>query len=386
MKKTLAIIVLASAMAVLCLPAAFAQNFGSVKGQAKDMDGKPIVGATVEFNNSDTGRKYDLKTNNKGEYFSLGLEPGKYKVTLNQDGKVLDSVTNFPVQLGDNTVDFDLKKSQTEAAQQKGINPEQLKKMQEQQAKAAKEKDTVKSLNDKLAAATASEQAGDFDAAIATLTEATQVDASRDLLWFKLGDAYRLSTAKVTDNDEKNKRLAASIANIEKAVDMKKKGIDSGEDKSPDAPKQLAAYYNNLGDSYAKTGNTDGAVKAYNQAAQLNPPAAGQYYFNLGATMTNANKANDPAMRKAAVEAFDKAIAADPSKADSYYWKGSNLIGMATLKDDKMVAPEGTAEAFQKYLDLSPSGPHAEEAKAMLAGIGASVETSYGSKKKTTKK
>src|SRR4030088_1622910 len=99
MKKTLAIIVLASAMAVLCLPAAFAQNFGSVKGQAKDMDGKPIVGATVEFNNSDTGRKYDLKTNNKGEYFSLGLEPGKYKVTLNQDGKVLDSVTNFPVQL-----------------------------------------------------------------------------------------------------------------------------------------------------------------------------------------------------------------------------------------------------------------------------------------------
>jgi tetratricopeptide (TPR) repeat protein len=350
------------------------------------MEGKPIVGATVEFANSDTGRKYDLKTSNKGEYFSLGLEPGKYKVTLTQDGKVLDSVTNFPVQLGDNTVDFDLKKSQNEAAQQKGINPEQLKKMQEQQAKAAKEQTTVKSLNEKLAAATTSEQAGDFDSAIATLTEATQVDASRDLLWFKLGDAYRLSLAKATDPDDKTKRLNASISNIEKAVDMKKKAIDAGEDKSPDAPKQLAAYYNNLGDSYAKAGNTEGAVKSYNQAAQLNPPAAGQYYFNLGATMTNANKANDPAMRKAAVEAFDKAIAADPTKADSYYWKGSNLIGMATLKDEKMIAPDGTAEAFQKYLELSPTGPHAEEAKAMLAGIGAAVETSYGAKKKPTKK
>ena len=386
MKRTLSILALAGAMIALCLPAAIAQNFGSVKGAAKDVDGKPIVGATVEFSNSDTGRKYDLKTNNRGEYFSLGLEPGKYKVTLTQEGKVLDSVTNFPVQLGDNTVDFDLKKSQTEAAQQKGINPEQLKKMQEQQAKAAKEQTTVKTLNEKLAAATASEQAGDFDAAIAGLTEATQVDPSRDLLWFKLGDAYRLSLAKATDPEDKNKRLTASISNIEKAVDMKKKAIDAGEDKSPDAPKQLAAYYNNLGDSYAKTGNTEGAVKSYNQAAQLNPPAAGQYYFNLGATMTNANKANDPAMRKAAVEAFDKAIAADPTKADSYYWKGSNLIGMATLKDDKMIAPDGTAEAFQKYLELSPTGPHAEEAKAMLAGIGAAVETSYGAKKKPTKK
>ncbi len=386
MKKRIAVMVLACATVALYLPSAFAQNFGSVKGVARDMQGQPIAGATVDYSNTDTGRKYSLKTNAKGEYFSLGLEPGKYKVSLTQGDKLLDSVSNFPVQLGDNNLDFDLKKSQSEAAQQKGISPEQLKKMQEQQAKVAKEQTTVKTLNEKLAAATASEQAGDFDTAIATLTEATTVDPSRDLLWFKLGDAYRQSAAKLTDPADKTKRLTESVTDMEKAVDLKKKAIDAGEDKNPESPKQLAAYYNNLGDSYAKTGNTEGAVKAYNQAATLNPTAAGQYYFNLGATMTNANKANDPAMRKAAVEAFDKAIAADPSKADSYYWKGSNLIGMATLKDDKMVAPDGTAEAFQKYLELSPTGPHADEAKAMLAGIGATVETSYGTKKKSTKK
>ena len=76
------------------------------------------------------------------------------------------------------------------------------------------------------------------------------------------------------------------------------------------------------------------------------------YYFNLGATLTNANTKNDPKMRKAAVEAFDKAIAADPTRADAYYWKGTNLIGAATLQGDKMMAPPGTAEAFQKYLEL----------------------------------
>ena len=87
------------------------------------MEGKPIVGATVEFANTDTGRKYPLKTNNKGEYFSLGLEPGKYKVTLTQDGKVLDSVTNFPVQLGENTVDFDLEEVAKRSCPAKGYQP-----------------------------------------------------------------------------------------------------------------------------------------------------------------------------------------------------------------------------------------------------------------------
>jgi hypothetical protein len=47
-----------------------------------------------------------------------------------------------------------------------------------------------------------------------------------------------------------------------------------------------------------------------------------------------------------------------------------------------MVAPDGTAEAFQKYLELQPTGPHAEEAKAMLQGLGSPVETSYGTQKK----
>ena len=37
--------------------------------------------------NTDNGRKYNLKTNKKGEYFSLGIEMGKYKVTLTQEGK-----------------------------------------------------------------------------------------------------------------------------------------------------------------------------------------------------------------------------------------------------------------------------------------------------------
>ena len=118
----------------------------------------------------------------------------------------------------------------------------------------------------------------------------------------------------------------------------------------------------------------------YNKAAQLDPARAGQYNFNIGAVLTNAGKVDD------AIVAFDKVIAADPTKADAYYWKGVNMIGKATLKGDKMVAPEGTAEAFNKYLELAPTGNYAQPAKDMLASIGASVETGFNKKKATARR
>jgi tetratricopeptide (TPR) repeat protein len=124
----------------------------------------------------------------------------------------------------------------------------------------------------------------------------------------------------------------------------------------------------------------DDAVKTYAAAAQADPTNAAQYYFNTGAVLTNAGKVDD------ALAAFDKVIAADPTRADAYYWKGVNMIGKATLQGDKMVAPPGTAEAFQKYLELQPTGTYADAAKQMLTSIGASVETSFGKKKAATKK
>jgi len=387
MKQYFVILALLLLVVGLCTSPAFAQNTVSVKGVCKDVEGKPIAGAVVDWANIETGRKYDLKTNNKGEYFSLGIAPGHYKVTLlGQDNKEIFHYSGFTVNAEENTLDFDMKKEQANAAQGAGLTPEQLKQQQEQAAKVAKENSTIKGLNEKLAAAKTASDAGDFDTAIAQITEATQMDPSRDLLWAKLGD-YELSSAvKQADNAEKTKRYDAAVTDYQKAVDLKQKALAATPQKPPDAAKTLASFYNNLGKAQAQLGKTDDAVKSYNQAAQLDPAGAGMYYFNLGAILTNANTKNDSEMRKAAADAFDKAIAADPTRADAYYWKGTNLIGAATLQGDKMVAPPGTAEAFQKYLELQPTGPHAEEAKAMLQGLGAPVETSYGTKKKTTKK
>ena len=70
--------------------------------------------------------------------------------------------------------------------------------------------------------------------------------------------------------------------------------------------------------------------------------------------------------------AADKAIAADPSKPIPYYLKGKALINKATVdpKTQKIVAPPGTTEAYQKYLELAPDGPFAADAKSILAEMG----------------
>jgi len=381
MKQRLLMLMLVVAVAALCVPPVFAQATGTVKGVCKDMEGKPIAGANLEWVNTDNGRKYNLKTNKKGEYFSLGIEIGKYKVTLTQDGKQLDSVNNFPVGGEEVTLDFDLKKSQVEAAQQKGITPEQLKQMQEQQAKAAKETNTVKVLNEKLAVANQAMQTGDFETAVNTLNEATQMDPTRDLLWARLGDAHLSSAPKQTDAAEKAKRYTDAVSDYQKAIDLKKKVMETSP--KPEDAKSLAAYYNNLGQAEARTGQLEESVKAYDQAAALNPPGAAQYYYNQGAVLTNSGKVDE------ANAAFDKSIAADPTKAEAYYQKGVNLINKATTdpKTGKVIPAPGTAEALNKYLELQPTGQFAEGAKGMLQYIGSSIETSYGSsKKKPTKK
>ena len=380
MKKRFAILVLITlVVAALGLPSLFAQASGTVKGVAKDTQGNPIADGILVWANQDNGQKYTLKTNKRGEYFSLGIAPGSYVVTLYKNADDLKAnkevfhVNKFQVTLDENNLDFDLKKEQENSAKGQGLTPEQIKAMQEAQEKQKKEVNTVKSLNDKLNAAKTAADAGDYDTAIASLNEATQVDPSRDLIWFKLGDYYRLSVPKQTDPAEKQKRLDSAVQSYKKAVELKQ---GTTNDKDPNAAKSLAAYYNNLAEAYAKAGKTDDAVKTYAQAAQVDPTGAGQYYFNTGAVLTNTGKVDD------AIVAFDKVIAADPNRADAYYWKGVNLIGKATLQGDKMVAPPGTADAFQKYLELQPTGTYADAAKQMLASIGASVETTYGTTKK----
>ena len=411
MKKSILSVILLAAVSALLTVLASAQggSYATVQGTCKDGQGNLITDAQVVWLNENDGRTYKLKTDKKGHFFSLGIEPGQYTITLSKDGKVLDQQKGYHVGLDEVTYDIDLKQTQEQAlkdtAKKQGVSTEEIKKQQEEQAKAEKYNTTVKSANDKLKAAGEMIKAQDYDKAIATLTEVTQIVPDQDVAWYQLGSAYLASTKSQTDAAEKTRRNTEGYNDLQKAIDLYKQRTGAGQTPAqgstptqggtppPAKPSganapdnvRLAVYYDNFGAAAAHLGKTQEAVNAYQQAAALDPSKAGDYYFKVGAVLTNSG--TDQNARKQAAEAFDKAIAADPSKADAYYWKGSNLMGMASTDNSgKLVAPPGTAESFQKYLELQPSGGHAEEAKAMLAALNQTVETSFGTKKSTPKK
>jgi tetratricopeptide (TPR) repeat protein len=128
-----------------------------------------------------------------------------------------------------------------------------------------------------------------------------------------------------------------------------------------------------MGQAYGKMGDVKQSADAYEMAAKTQPQSAGMYYFNEAATFYNAGKTDD------AATAADKAIQADPKRADAYYIKAQSLIPKASVdpKTQKITAPQGCVEAYQQYLELAPEGPRAEEVKGILTGIGAQVKSSY---------
>jgi tetratricopeptide (TPR) repeat protein len=359
MKRHFLLYGLVLVLGALMVPAVQAQ-MATVKGAVRDREGKPIVGAKVHFVNKENGRKFDIKTDKKGEYYSLGLTSGNYTVTLlDANGQQLFQLGNVRLTLGEeNTVNIDLQKEQAQAAQE--MTPEQKAAIEAQQKEVSK----VKGLNDMLAQTKTAEDAGNFQQAVQIMEQATQADPTRDILWARLADVERSLAKTQTDPSERKATLLKSVEDYKKAI----------------AIKPQAAYYNNMGESLGRAGDVQGAIAAYDQAAQMDPTHAGQFYFNEGAVLTNAGKADE------ANAAFDKAIQADPTHAESYYQKGVNLLGKATLdKNGKMVAPPGAEQALNKYLELAPTGPNAEAARQILASMGATVETNYG-KSKSKKK
>jgi tetratricopeptide (TPR) repeat protein len=352
-------------MAVLA-PLSLSAQRSPVRGHVIGEDGKPLAGAEIVLVNRDNGQKFTMKTDKKGDFINIGVTLGIYHLTVNKDRKVLFE-KDLAVTGEEKFEEIDIPKAKEESRQEalKQLTPEQRKQIEEQQKAAEAERAKISNLNQMLAEAKAAEDSGNYDRAISLYKQATAADSTKDLLWARLGGAYLNAGSKVPAGDR-----ATAAEDYTQAVEAYKKAVAIKGSE--------AAYHNNLGQAYAKLGKTDAAMSEYNTAAQLDPPNAGLYYYNLGAILTNVGKLDD------ANAAFDKAIAADPNRADAYYWKGVNLLGKATLKDNKMVAPPGTAENLNEYLALAPNGPHAGSAKELLASIGAKVETKYtkGDKKK----
>ncbi len=298
--------------------AAYAQT-GGIKGKVVDEKNQPVAGATVIIEAVDgMGRKFTVKSNNRGEYIQIGLPPGQYKVTAQKD--TLSDFVQLKVGLGMNE-DINLT---LRAGGAGGEASEADRKKAEARIAAVKAafEAGVKFSNE-----------GKHDEAIAKFNEV-------------LAEA-----PKCTECYTNIAAVYAQKKDFDQAEAMYKKAIEINPNS--------AEAYSGLANVYNAQKKFDQAAEASAQAAKLGSAGPGgasaSVLFNQGVIAWNAGKYPE------AKKAFEEAIKLDPKLADAYY-----LLGMANLNQGSM--PDAV-QAFEEYLKLAPAGQYAQQAKEILKQI-----------------
>lgn len=135
------------------------------------------------------------------------------------------------------------------------------------------------------------------------------------------------------------------------------------QESSGSAKPEAEAFANaGLGEVYARTGKTAEAVKAFDLAVQFDAVHTGMYLRNEALIFMQAGNA------EAQVAVAEKAIKADPRDAVPYFVKADGLVKISgvDLAAKHFDLPAGCAAAYERYLSLTPNGPYASEAQAIL--------------------
>jgi tetratricopeptide (TPR) repeat protein len=371
-------------LALMLATVALAQDDGRLNGQIIDKDGKPYADVTVSIKNSDTGQTYTIKTDKNGKFVQLGMRGGIYIITSTNAKDNFTFSEKFVVSTEkDNEYKLDVKA----AMATNGPSAEEVKKREEEQNKfkdmklhfdnGVKSMAEANDLRTQLRTAPADQKSAlqekrtaDCQTAVTEFTQAEQ--GAKDvknhaLVWANLGSA-----------DECANKYDDAAASFQKAIDL--------------AP--AAGYYTGLATNDANAGaaSTDpkaseakftDASAACDKAVALDPAAGATCWKNLGIVLSNKGRMKD------AISPLQKATTADPKDAQSWLMLGNALTATIEPKQegDKMtyVIPPGTADAYQKAIDLAPGTPTAKQAQDALDGLNAmsgGQDTTVGARKK----
>jgi tetratricopeptide (TPR) repeat protein len=303
------IAVVGTALAVAPSSAA-AQTSGTVRGIVTDASGQPVEGATVTITGEATGRKYQSRTNRRGEFIQIGLTVGPYVLIAEKD------------------------------------------KLASEPAKAAVRNSAPASVS-------------------LTLGAAPSAAASKESTTF--GEGVALSTAgKHAEAIEKfNAGIVANPACFEcynnigyshtqmKEYDKAETAYKKAAELKPDN----ATAWNGLANIYNAQRKFDLAAEASKKATELSGGAAASgagggsadAMYNQGVILWNGGKVAD------AKKQFEAAIQANPSHAEAHY-----QLGMALVNEGNLA---GAGTEFETYLKLAPEGPNAATAKSLVAQL-----------------
>lgn len=297
----------------LALPAA-AQ--GMITGTVVDAKGQPVADAKITIEQTDgVNRKFDTKSDKKGEFIQIGLQSSSFKVTAEtKDGAATATArvsqsrpANVRLVIG---------------AGAPGGDP----------ALAAKTAELRKAFEEGVAFS----RAGKFDESVEAFNKAVAINPRCQDCFYNIGFSY----AQKKDYDKAEE-------NYKKALEVKA---------------DYAEAYNGLANIYNAQRKFDAAAVASAKAAELNAAAPGALQggnadslYNQGVILWSGGKIAE------AKKQFEAALATNPNHAESHY-----QLAMALVNEGKLA--EAGAE-FNAYLKLSPDGPNAATAKALVAQL-----------------
>jgi tetratricopeptide (TPR) repeat protein len=286
---------------------------GAARGRVSNEQGQPIVEAKVdiEFTGGLT-RKYETKTNKKGEFIQVGMPPGPYKITVSKEG-YQGSFTELRISLGDPTEVPEFKLKTLSAAQKAAV------------ASSGGQDEVGAAFKKAVELA----RAGQFDQAEAAYKELLTKDPTIPEVHYNLALLYR-----------QKKDVPSAEAEFQKAIELR--------------PGYTAAYIE-LSSTYQNSGQMAKAVELMTKLAADNPGDA-KLQFGLGEAAFNSGKYDE------AGTAFRKAAELDPSRPEVYYYLG-------TLAVTQNKVAEAVAN-LEKFLSLNPQNEQfVATAKGLLGAL-----------------
>lgn len=301
----------------LGLATSAAAQTGQLRGKVIDPDGKPVQGAEILIEATDgVTRKFNVKTDRRGEFIQIGLQSGNYRVTATVPKLGTVTLPTRVTLARPAEVEFNFATAAAAGASSAD-------------AAAAAKAATLKKAFEEGVTAT---QAKNYDLAIQKFEEAAAAVPTCFDCYYNIGFAH---TQK---KDEKGAEAAWL-----KAVEIKPDYAD--------ALNALSTLYNNQ-----KRFDEASAMSAKAAAAGvLGGTGNADAIYNQGIILWNQGKIPEAKVK------FEEALKANPDHAEANF-----QFGMALLNEGSVA---GAIASFEKYLQLAPNGQFAAQAKGMLAQL-----------------
>jgi tetratricopeptide (TPR) repeat protein len=366
-----------------------AANMGKIHGHLTNPTGAPQANGTVNLS-TDNGAnfKFTFPVNANGDY-SGEAAPGTYMVLYRAVdtpvGKMVDEVHPVKVEAGqDVEANLDMSR-QAYIDKMPAEEKKELEDLKAKNAEALQANQVIKHLNDDLKVVTQDKH--EVDTAPATAAQALGATASKADLDAKIAE---IRTAKYADIESLMTKDTAAKPDesllwdnlgyaqagekkYDDAITSFKKALELETASKKPRLEVVAVAQAGLGEVYARTGKVPEANAAYAAAATADPTKAALQLRNEAVIFLQENNYD------AQVAAANEAIKVNPNDAILYYIKGQGLIQKATFdpKTSKIVLPSECTEAYQKYLELAPTGQFAPDVTGILQQAGEKISTTY---------